>query len=80
MSLSISDLNRLIIGVIVNCCFGATFLVLLGLMAYWGVKYPPEQASAAIFAMMPAAGGCGVLLAACTAVQLKLLAPGKEGK
>jgi quinol-cytochrome oxidoreductase complex cytochrome b subunit len=74
MSLSVSDATRLIVAVVVNCCFAATFLVFLGLMAYWGMKYPPEQASKAMMGILPETGGVGVLLAACTTIQSRLLA------
>ena len=76
MALTVADLNKIFICIVVNCCFAATFFVILTII-YRYSQAADTQHQQMLGSLLPKAGGCGVLLAACTAVQLRLL--GKAG-
>jgi hypothetical protein len=73
MALSVADLNRIFISIVVNCCFAATFFVILTIIYRYSQAADTQPAQQMLGSLLPKAGGCGVLLAACTTIQLRLL-------
>jgi len=76
MALNVSDLNKIFISIVVNCCFAATFFVILTII-YRYSQADTQQAQQMLGSLLPKAGGCTVLLGACTTVQLRLLGKAK---
>lgn len=76
MAISVSDLNKIIISIVVNCCFVATFAVVLTAI-YRYSQSDSQHAQQMLNSLLPKAGGCGLLVGACTTVQLRLIGKAK---
>jgi hypothetical protein len=76
MSDSSSEINKLMTCTVVNCCFIATF-IFMGMVVWHLVMTNQEDA---LGKLLPATGGVGILVAACTTVQIKVFGPSKKGR
>ncbi len=69
MSDKISDLNRLVFGMVLNFCIGGTVLTLLLIMAYWAIKDGPQQVCESLPKFMGATNRLSWILIACGGYQ-----------
>jgi hypothetical protein len=65
----ISDLNRLVFGMVLNLCIGGTVLTLLLIMSYWAIKDGPQQVCEALPKFMGATKSLGWILTGCAGYQ-----------
>jgi hypothetical protein len=69
MSDRISDLNRLVFGMVLNLAIGGTVLTLLFIMALWAVRDGPQQVCEALPKFMVATKNLGWILSGCAGYQ-----------
>lgn len=65
----VSDLNRLVFGMVLNVSIAGTILTLLFIMAYWAVKDGPQQVCEALPKFMVATKNLGWILSGCAGYQ-----------